>query len=102
MGSWGFEILKADERRILEVQVERLLGGETDEDDPGRNGKKNKSSDHDEEDNYDADDGYAGPDDIVDEQGNILVEKIESMAVSAGEKRTWKIGSDEAEQLRNN
>mmetsp|Transcript_7480 Transcript_7480/g.15562 ORF Transcript_7480/g.15562 Transcript_7480/m.15562 type:complete len:247 (+) Transcript_7480:128-868(+) len=107
VGNWGFEILAANERRILEVQVDRLLGGDSsDADDAGgggRSGKRNgkKDSDHDEEDDLNDDDEYPSSDDIVDDEGNILVDQIENMAVSSGEKRTWKIGNgDETEQLK--
>ena len=91
------------------MQVERLLGGDSadaddDSADGKRNGKRNgkKDSDHDDEDDLNDDDDYPDSDDIVDDQGNILVDQIENMAVSSGEKRTWKIGSDEPAETRNN
>ena len=88
---WQFEIMDADERRILQVSVEKLVGAaefDSDSEGNGKNGKGRvaaKVEDEDEE----VDEEFPNSDDIVDEQGKILSEKIENIAESSVEKRAW-------------
>lgn len=94
---WQFEIIHADERRILEVEVEKMVGvgvgGEGEEDEEGGKKRKGRQEGGEEEEEEGLDGEYPGGDDIVDEQGRVLVEKVEKVAESSVEKMGWKSNS---------
>ncbi|GMH73856.1 hypothetical protein TL16_g06304 [Triparma laevis f. inornata] len=85
---WQFEIIHADERRILEVEVEKM------EDEEGGKKRKGRQEGGEEEEEEGLDGEYPGGDDIVDEQGRVLVEKVEKVAESSVEKMGWKSNSE--------
>jgi len=87
---WQFNVVSADERRILEIDIEPLVGGQKDEDrdevNGNGNGRRNGNGAAGEDDDYE--EYYPDGDDIVDDEG-VVVERIEKIAEGSGEKLGW-------------